>query len=44
MWRLALWPAVLSAMLTGATIPAPAQDAGAAAGRKVVAAAPGRIE
>jgi HlyD family secretion protein len=46
MWRLALWPAVLSAMLAGATIPAPAQDAGAGAGagRKVVAAAPGRIE
>jgi len=46
MWRLALWPAVLSAMLAGATIPAAAQDAGAgaAAGRKVVAAAPGRIE
>ena len=44
MWRLALWPAVLSALLTGATIPAPAQDAGPSAGRKVAAAAPGRIE
>ena len=46
MWRLALGPAVLSAMLAGATIAALAQDAGAeaAAGRKVVAAAPGRIE
>jgi HlyD family secretion protein len=46
MSRLALWPAVLSAMLAIATTSVPAQDAGegAAARHKVAAAAPGRIE
>jgi HlyD family secretion protein len=46
MSRLALLSATLFAAVAAATAPAPAQDAGqdAAARRKVVAAAPGRIE
>ena len=46
MSRIALWSASLCVMLTVATVPAPAQDVAenAAARRKVVAAAPGRIE
>ena len=46
MSRLAFWSAALCGIVAVTTISAPAQDAGqdAAARRKVVAAAPGRIE